>query len=282
MDEAGSRKKSGLWEQINRFLSGRKKVTEEEIQELMDAGEEEGIINEEENAMIRSIFALGDTVVREVMVPRTDMACIPIDAPVREALDTIIACGHSRIPVYEETMDNIVGLLYAKDLLKHWGKDESEILLRSIMRPPIFIPESKNLEEMLQEFRRKRIHLAIVVDEYGGTSGLLTIEDLLEEIVGEIQDEYDTEEERLIEEPGGSLLVDARLPIEELEQHFGIRIEKDKFDTVGGLAFHLTGRIPASGEIVTSDDLRITVLEADERRVIRVRVERLDESPGED
>lgn len=282
MDEAGSRKKSGLWEQINRFLSGRKKVTEEEIQELMDAGEEEGIINEEENAMIRSIFALGDTVVREVMVPRTDMACIPIDAPVREALDTIIDCGHSRIPVYEETMDNIVGLLYAKDLLKHWGKDESEVLLRSIMRPPIFIPESKNLEEMLQEFRRKRIHLAIVVDEYGGTSGLLTIEDLLEEIVGEIQDEYDTEEERLIEEPGGSLLVDARLPIEELEEHFGIRIEKDKFDTVGGLAFHLTGRIPASGEIVTSDDLRITVLEADERRVIRVRVERLDESPGED
>ena len=281
MDDAGSRKKSGLWEQLNRFLSGRRKVTEEEIQELMDAGEEEGIINEEENAMIRSIFALGDTVVREVMVPRTDMACIRIDAPVREALDTIIECGHSRIPVYEGTMDNIVGLLYAKDLLKHWGKDESGIHLRSIMRPPMYIPESKNLEEMLQEFRKRRIHLAIVVDEYGGTSGLLTIEDLLEEIVGDIQDEYDTEEERLIEEDDGSVLLDARLPIEELEEHFGIRIERDKFDTVGGLAFHLTGHIPESGEVVTFENLRITVLEADERRVIRLRVERLLENPGE-
>lgn len=282
MDDADSRKKPGLWEQINRFISGRKKVTEEGIQEMMDAGESEGIINEEENAMIRSIFALGDTVVREVMVPRTDMACIPIDASVREVLDTIIECGHSRIPVYERTMDNIVGLLYAKDLLKHWGRDEAGIHLHSIMRPPMYIPESKNLEEMLQEFRKKRIHLAIVVDEYGGTSGLLTIEDLLEEIVGDIQDEYDSEDVRLVEEPGGSVLVDARLPIEELENHFGIRIEKDKFDTVGGLAFHLTGRIPESGEVVNSENLRITVLEADERRVIRLRIERLPESSGED
>lgn len=282
MDDGGSRRKSGLWGQLNRFISGRKKVTEEEIQELMDAGEEEGIINEEENAMIRSIFALGDTVVREVMVPRTDMACIPIDAPVRDIIDTIIECGHSRIPVYEETMDNIVGLLYAKDLLKLWGKDESAFTIRSIMRPPMYIPESKNLEEMLQEFRKKRIHLAIVVDEYGGTSGLLTIEDLLEEIVGDIQDEFDTEEEWLIEESEGSVLVDARLPIEELEEYFDIKIERDKFDTVGGLAFHLTGHIPESGEVVISDHLRITVLEADERRVIRLRVERLPGTPGED
>jgi len=282
LDDAGSRKKTGLWGQINRFLSGRRKVTEEEIQEMMDAGEEEGIINEEENAMIRSIFALGDTVVREVMIPRTDMACIPIDAPVRDVLDTIIECGHSRIPVYDGTMDNIVGLLYAKDLLKHWGSDDSGIHLRSIMRPPMYIPESKNLEEMLQEFRKKRIHLAIVVDEYGGTSGLLTIEDLLEEIVGDIQDEYDTDEEWLIVEADGSVLVDARLPIEELEEHFGIKIEKDKFDTAGGLAFHLTGCIPECGDVASSENLRITVLEADERRVIRLKVERLPESHGED
>lgn len=277
MDDAGSRKKSGLWGQINRFLSGRRKVTEEEIQELMDAGEEEGIINEEENAMIRSIFALGDTVVREVMVSRTKMACISIDAPVRDVLDTIIECGHSRIPVYEGTMDNIVGLLYAKDLLKYWGNDDSGIHLREIMRSPMFIPESKNLEEMLQEFRKKRIHLAIVVDEYGGTSGLLTIEDLLEEIVGDIQDEYDTEEELMTVESETSLLVDARLPIEELEEFFGIRIEKDKFDTVGGLAFHLTGCIPSCGDVAENENLRITVLEADERRVIRLRVERIPE-----
>jgi len=270
-----------MWELVNRFLSGRRKVTEEEIQDLMDAGEEEGIINEEENAMIRSIFALGDTVVREVMVPRTDMACIPIDASIREALDTIIACGHSRIPVYDGTMDNIVGLLYAKDLLKYWGIDEADVSLRSITRPTMFIPESKNLEEMLQEFRKKRIHLAIVVDEYGGTSGLLTIEDLLEQIVGDIQDEYDSEEEWLVQEPDGSATMDARLPIEELESHFGIRIERDKFDTMGGLVFHITGRIPSTGEVVTAENLRITVLEADERRVVRIRVEKLSENGGE-
>lgn len=281
MDEGSSKRRPGMWDFMNRMMSGRRKVTEEEIHELMDAGEEEGIINEEENAMIRSIFALRDTVVREVMVPRTDMACIPLDAGVREVLETIIDCGHSRIPVYDTTMDNIVGLLYAKDLLKYWGVDDAGFSLRAIMRPPMFIPESKNLEEMLQEFRKKRVHLAIVVDEYGGTSGLLTIEDLLEEIVGDIQDEFDTEEEWLIEEEAGSIVVDGRLPIEDLEEHFDIRVERDKFDTVGGLVFHLTGRIPASGEVVTADNIRITVLDADERRVIRLRIERLGDNGGE-
>ena len=278
MDEGGSKRRSGMWEFMNRLVSGRRKVTEEEIHELMDAGEEEGIINEEENAMIRSIFALGDTVVREVMVPRTDMACIPIDAPVRDALNTIIECGHSRIPVYDGTIDNIVGLLYAKDLLKYWGTEEDQVSLRAITRLPIFIPETKNLEEMLQEFRRKRVHLAIVVDEYGGTAGLLTIEDLLEQIVGDIQDEYDREEEWLIEGADGSVEVDARLPIEDLEQYFSIEVESEKFDTAGGLVFHLTGSIPAKGQVVLNDDLMITVLEADERRVIRLRVERLPEN----
>ena len=278
MDEGGSKRRSGMWEFMNRLVSGRRKVTEEEIHELMDAGEEEGIINEEENAMIRSIFALGDTVVREVMVPRTDMACIPIDAPVRDALNTIIECGHSRIPVYDGTIDNIVGLLYAKDLLKYWGTKEDQVSLRAITRLPIFIPETKNLEEMLQEFRRKRVHLAIVVDEYGGTAGLLTIEDLLEQIVGDIQDEYDREEEWLIEGADGSVEVDARLPIEDLEQYFSIEVESEKFDTAGGLVFHLTGSIPAKGQVVLNDDLMITVLEADERRVIRLRIERLPEN----
>lgn len=281
MDEGGSKRKTGMWDFVNRLVSGRRKVTEEEIHELMDAGEEEGIINEEENAMIRSIFALRDTVVREVMVPRTDMACIPVDAGVQEVLETIIGCGHSRIPVYDTTMDNIVGLLYAKDLLKHWGFDDAGFSIRAVMRPPMFIPESKNLEEMLQEFRKKRVHLAIVVDEYGGTSGLLTIEDLLEEIVGDIQDEYDTEEEWLLEEGDGSIIVDGRLPIEDLEEHFGIRIERDKFDTVGGLVFHLTGRIPTGDEVITADALRITVLDADERRVIRLRIEHIRDNGGE-
>jgi len=178
--------------------------------------------------MIRSIFEFRNTVVREIMVPRTDMACVPADATVPQVLTTIIACGHSRIPVYDGTIDNIIGLIYAKDLLKFWGMSDADINLKRFMRAPYFIPESKNLEELLQEFKRKRVHIAIVIDEYGGTSGLVTIEDLLEQIVGDIQDEYDTEEEWLVEERDGSIVVDARLPIEDLEEQFGIEIERDK------------------------------------------------------
>lgn len=281
MEEGSEKKSPGLWEVLGRFLTGRKKITEEEIQELMDAGEEEGLINEEENEMIRSIFALRSTVVREIMVPRTDMACVPADATVREVLSDIIACGHSRIPVYEGTIDNIVGLIYAKDLLKYWGMNEAAVVLKKMMRAPYFIPESKNLEELLQEFKKKRVHIAIVIDEYGGTSGLVTIEDLLEQIVGDIQDEYDLEEEWLTEEPDGAVLVDARLPIEELEEHFGVEIEREKFDTVGGLLFHLTGRIPRAGEEVTNDSIHLTVLEADERRISKVRIRKISEKPEE-
>ena len=188
------------------------------------------LFRSEEREMIRAIFALDSTVVREIMVPRTDMACINVDASVRETLDAIIACGHSRIPVYEGTVDNIVGLLYAKDLLKCWGMEEAQIALRDLLRTPYFIPETKNLEELLQEFKKKRVHLAIVIDEYGGTSGLVTIEDLLEQIVGDIQDEYDMEEELFTRNEDGSISADGRLPIEDLEAELDLVIERDKFD----------------------------------------------------
>ena len=170
MEGESNKKNSGLLDMVSRFFPGRKRVTEEEIQELMNAGEEEGLINEEENQMIRSILALGDTVVREIMVPRTDMACVSVDAGVKDVLKAIIACGHSRIPVYEETIDNIIGLIYAKDLLKYWEMNDEAIILKKIIRAPYFIPESKNLEELLHEFKKKRVHIAIVIDEYGGTS----------------------------------------------------------------------------------------------------------------
>ena len=281
MEEGAGRKNAGLVAMLRRFLAGRRPVTEEEIQDLMNAGEEEGLINEEENEMIQSIFALGDTVVREIMVPRTDMASVTVDATVREVLSSIIACGHSRIPVFNGSIDNIVGLIYAKDLLKYWGMDESAVVLKNILRPPYFIPESKNLEELLHEFKKKRIHIAIVIDEYGGTSGLVTIEDLLEQIVGDIQDEYDLEEDWLVEAADGAVVVDARLPIEELEEHFGIEIEREKFDTVGGLIFHLTGRIPAVGEEVENGAIRLTVLAADERRISKVRITKLLEKVEE-
>jgi len=273
-DGSGSRKRTGLWEILGRFVSGRRKITEEEIHEIITAGEEEGLINPRENAMIQSIFQLRETVVREIMIPRTDMACIDSSDTIQDVIAKILECGHSRLPVYEGTADNIVGLVYAKDLLKYWGMDASSCDLMKTLRSPYYIPETKNLEELLQEFKRKRVHMAIVIDEYGGTSGLVTIEDLLEQIVGDIQDEYDLEEERLLPQPDGSIVVDARLPVEELEEHFGIEVEREMFDTVGGLIFHLTGRIPRAGEEITTEDIHMTILDADERKILRVRIER--------
>jgi CBS domain containing-hemolysin-like protein len=270
--EEGPRKSPGLRELIGSIITGRKKVTGEAIQEIIDAGEVEGLINEEENEMIRSIFEMKNRVVREIMVPRTDMAAVSLDASMEEILDAINRCGHSRIPVYEGTVDNIIGLLYAKDLLREWGKEASEIQLARLMRPPFFIPETKNFEELLQDFKRKRVHIAIVMDEYGGTSGLITIEDILEQIVGDIQDEYDTEEEWLMEEDDGAVVVDARLPIEELEERFHIQVERDKFDTVAGLIFHIIGRIPKTGDEISYGLLLMTIVDADERKIRKVRI----------
>jgi len=280
--EDGNSRKSGFIERVSRFMSGRKRTTEQDINDFIEASEEEGLVNEEECEMIRSIFSLGTTIVREVMVTRTEMACVTVDATVRELLDIIIACGHSRIPVYEDSIDNIIGLLYAKDLLKQWGTDENSLTVRDIMRPPYFIPESKNLEQLLQEFKRKRIHLAIVIDEYGGTSGLITIEDLLEEIVGDIQDEYDREESLLTVNPDGSIIADGRLPVEELEEHFDIQIERDNFDSVGGLAFHLTGKIPAIGDTIDGSGLCMKIIDADLRRVKKVSISLINSTTADE
>ncbi len=279
--EEGSSRRSGFIERVSRFVTGRKRTTEQEIYDFIEASEEEGLVNEDECEMIRSIFSLGTTIVREVMVTRTEMACVTVEASMRELLDTIITCGHSRIPVYEDSLDNIIGLLYAKDLLKLWGTDENHFSVREIMRPPYFIPESKNLEQLLQEFKRKRVHLAIVIDEYGGTSGLITIEDLLEQIVGDIQDEYDREESLLTANSDGSITADGRLPIEELEEHFDVEIERDNFDSVGGLAFHLTGKIPSIGDIIDGAGLRLKIIDADLRRVKKVVISRIKSTSAE-
>lgn len=280
--EEGSTKKNGLLKLIERFIYGRKKMTTFEIQDIIKASEDEGLVNEEESEMIRSIFSLRSTVVREVMVPRIDMACVSVDASIREFLETILACGHSRIPVYENSVDNVIGLLYAKDLLKYWGLADDLIRIRTIMRPPYFIPETKNLEQLLQEFKSKHVHLAIVIDEYGGTSGLITIEDLLEQIVGDIQDEHDREEALYSVNDNGSITADARMPIEDLEEFFGIEIDRDQFDTVGGLIFHLTGRIAATDDVVENELLRITILDADERKIKKVCIARIGDAESAD
>jgi CBS domain containing-hemolysin-like protein len=281
LEEGGSRR-SGFIELVSRLVNGRKKITAEEIHDFIEASEEEGLVNEEESEMIRSIFSLGATIVREIMIPRTEIACVSVEANIREVLDTIISCGHSRIPVYEQTIDNIIGLLYAKDLLKCWGEDEERVQVRAIMRPPYFIPETKNLELLLQEFKRKRVHLAIVIDEYGGTSGLVTIEDLLEQIVGDIQDEYDREEALFSVNSDGSITADARMPVEDLEEYLTIQIERDKFDSIGGLIFHLTGKIPTTGDIIEGVGLHMTIIDADERRIKQVRIAHISAGAQQD
>jgi magnesium and cobalt transporter len=257
---------------LRRLLQRRRVSSEKELQDLIDESEAQGIINEEEGEMLHSIFEFGDTVVREIMVPRTDMVCCGFDATLREALTAIISSGHSRIPVYEGTIDRIVGVIYAKDLLYHWGEDAAGTAVRDVMRIPYFVPESKKIVDLLHDFRSKRVHIAVAIDEYGGTSGLVTIEDLLEEIVGEIQDEYDLEEAMLVEEEGGSVMVDARLNIEEIEEYFDIEIPRDKYDTVGGYLFHLLNHVPVAGETVVAGVLHMTVIDCDDRKINKVRI----------
>jgi magnesium and cobalt transporter len=263
-------------EVLRRIFFGRRRVlTEKELQAIIVESEEEGIINEGEGEMLHSIFEFGETIVREIMVPRTDMVSCPTTATLSQLLDAIINSGHSRIPIFEGTNDRIVGVIYAKDLLHFWGRPDAEIKVTRVMRTPYFVPETKNVEELLQEFRTKRVHMAIAIDEYGGTSGLITIEDLIEEIVGDIQDEYDLEEEWLQKEDTASVLVDGRLNIEELEEFFNISIPRDNFDTVGGYLFSLLGHIPAEGEEIQDGALLLTVVESDPRKIRKVRVRRM-------
>lgn len=269
--------RSRSWlEVFQRIFFGRRRVlTEKELQAIIEESEEEGIINEGEGEMLHSIFEFGETIVREIMVPRTDMVSCPTTADLKQVLDAIISSGHSRLPVFEGSNDRIVGVIYAKDLLRFWGRPAAEVTVSKVMRTPYFVPETKNVEELLQEFRTKRVHMAIAIDEYGGTSGLITIEDLIEEIVGDIQDEYDLEEEWIQPEGEGTILVDGRLNIEELEEHFDITIARDKFDTVGGYLFNLLGHVPLEGEEIRDGELLMTVVESDPRKIRKVRISRL-------
>jgi CBS domain containing-hemolysin-like protein len=284
LDETHANGKSPTWlEILQRIFSGRRRpLTEKDLQEIIEESEEGGLINEGEGEMLHSIFEFGETIVREIMVSRTDMICCSSTASLSELLDAIIASGHSRIPIYEGSNDRIVGVVYAKDLLRYWARPD-EVVIAEVMRTPYFVPETKNIEELLKEFRTKRVHMAIAIDEYGGTSGLITIEDLIEEIVGDIQDEYDVEEEWLQEEGDGAVLVDGRFNIEELEEHLETTIPRGKYDTVGGYVFDLLGYVPRAGEEVRSGNLLMTVVSCDGRKIGKVRVQRMpDEEHGQE
>ena len=273
MDDNPQRNQGSWFEKLARSLRGRSRaLTEKELQDAINSSEEEGILNESEGDMLQSIFEFGDTIVREVMVPRTDMVCCPVGSTLSDFLKLIIKSGHSRVPLFEGTTDKIVGVVYAKDLLRNWGASDQTLELTAVMRAPYFIPETKRIEDLLKEFKALRVHMAIAVDEYGGTSGLITIEDLLEEIVGDIQDEYDLEEQWLQPQEDGTLLVDARANVEELEEYYQIEISKEKFDTVGGYLFHLLGNVPTPGEKVSDNGLVLMVEKSDERKIDKVRI----------
>jgi CBS domain containing-hemolysin-like protein len=274
---------STLLARLARLFAGRPEVpqdVEEKISRLIEAGKREGLISPEEGEMIESVFEFKDTLVHEIMVPRTEMAAAPVVSKAPEIIRVIVESGHSRIPVYEDNLDSIVGIVHAKDLLPHWGAQDGEMNLRAIARPAYFVPESKKISELLKELKAKRAHLAVVIDEYGGTAGLITIEDIVEEIVGEIQDEYDTEESRLVVVDPQTVIADARLEIEELEDYFGVELPEGEFESVGGFVVNLAGRVPEVNESFRYDGLEFRVEAADERKVDRLRITSLESVAG--
>lgn len=257
-------------------------ITEEDIRTYVDAGEEEGVLKEEAKEMIYSIFDLADTAAREVMVPRIDIVAVEANTPVLEALDIILTAGHSRVPVYSDSIDNIIGILYAKDLLKHWRDGGDVRPVYGLERDVYFIPETKPVSDLLGELQSRKVHIAIVVDEYGGTAGLATIEDILEEIVGEIQDEYDPDEFFMLHISDDEYIFSARMDLDDINDVMSVDLPTDEADTLGGLVYNLLGRVPEVGDAVSYQNLHLTVLDVDGRRIGRVRVRRLKKQlPGD-
>ena len=263
-------------------------MSTQELSLLVERGGEQGILEAEEEQMIQAVIELGDQRVHEVMVPRIAMISLPAGATLEEAIDTLIDEGHSRVPVYEETIDEVVGILYAKDLLPFLkGSAAERPALRSILRTPVFVPESMSVDDLLHEFQRRKVHLAIVLDEYGGTAGLVTIEDLLEEIVGEIQDEYDEEEPLIVRLSEHEARIDGRADVDDLEELFDTNLgleDADEYDTVGGLIYHRLGTVPKPGDVISVDGLTLTVETTDGRRVGKVLAvrDREDDGPEDD
>ncbi len=284
---------TGVTRWITRWLgvemTSEDQISAEELRLIVERGGEQGILEAEEEQMINAVIELGERRLHEVMVPRTAIVALPSSASFDDAIDTLIAEGHSRVPVYEASVDEVVGILYAKDLLPYLKSSSDELPdLRTLLRTPVFVPESMSIDDLLHEFQRRKVHIAIVLDEYGGTAGLVTIEDLLEEIVGEIQDEYDVEEPLIERLEDDRARVDGRASVDDLLDIWDLKVQledEDEYDTVGGLVYHRVGGIPSPGDEVQVDGLRLTVESTDGRRVgkvLVVREARDDEAPEAD
>ena len=261
----------------------RYQISMEELKILVERGGQQGVLEAEEEQMISAVIELGEGRVHEVMVPRIDVTAIPVDASMSEAVDTILREGHSRIPVYEESIDNIVGILYAKDLLPYLKDNAEPPELRRLLRTPLFVPESMSVDDLLHELQRRKVHIAIVLDEYGGTAGIVTIEDLLEEIVGEIQDEYDVEEPMVETVSENEVRFDGRANIDDFVEAMGVDLadeDREEYDTVGGLVYHRIGGVPRVGDSLDVDSVTLTVESTDGRRVGKVLAVRRPREEG--
>jgi putative hemolysin len=253
-------------------------LTEEDLRLWVESGQPQGGLEQGERKMIASIFEFGDTLCREVMVPRVDIVAMESNTTLEEAIQQITQFGHSRLPVYEESIDNIIGLLYAKDLLKARQTCESSVPARTYMRPAFFVPESKMVDDLLRDMQAQRVHMAVVVDEYGGTAGLVTLEDIVEEIVGEIRDEYDQLEELLFQQVGAEeFLLQARISVNDLNELLGTHQSDDLADTLGGTIYSILGHVPTEGERIELDDWVLTVEKVSGRTIRKVHAKRTTE-----
>ena len=265
-----------LYRKVNGDQESAVTITEDELMTLVDTGQQEGILELDERQMIFSIFRLGNTLTREIMVPRIDVVALEISTLLPDAVDTFQQSGYSRLPVYYETIENIRGLLYAKDLLKMWREESQITSLEEILRPAYFVPETKKVDELLEEMQSQRIHLGIVVDEYGGVAGLVTLEDIVEEIVGEIQDEYDGAEEMpysVINE--SEFIFQGRVDLDDFNDIMHCELPKDEADTLGGFIYSRIGRVPTGGETIEHHNLQLTVEQVVGRRIRKIRVNKI-------
>lgn len=260
--------------------------TDDELKTWVEQGQVDGALEKEERQMIYSIFRFGDTLAREIMIPRLDMLALDVQTSIPDALNVLVESGHSRIPIYEDTVDNIIGLLYAKDLLKYLQDPEHAPSLRDILRPVYFIPEAKKLDDLLTELQTRRIHMAIVVDEYGGVAGLVTLEDIIEEIIGEVQDEYDQGEELPYTQISAEECVfKGSIDLDDFNEVMGTSLPKENTETLGGFMYSEIGRVPTGGEEIRVDRLKLVVEQVIGRRILKIRATRLppeniDEEPS--
>jgi len=262
-------------------------ITEDEFKILVNVGQEEGVFDESETEMINSIMEFDETYVKAIMVPRIDIVAVDVEDSINEVLRLIIDGGHSRIPAYEDSIDNIVGILYAKDIFEHLDADFNELKVKALIRDAYYIPETKKVSDLLNELRLKKVHMAIILDEYGGTNGLVTIEDLIEEIIGDIQDEYDVEEDLIVMHSDNQLVADARAPIGDVEEAFDVELDEEiledsEADTIGGLAFEHLGGIPEVDDEVTVGRFLIRIVNVSGRRITKVEVTLLPPEEDED